>query len=514
MDETNFVPFFSAAAPDGLSAIVYDEDGAIFDLLFGPGSGVLGFAGPEWLNPATGEIVEGFSFMNGGSLLGANAFPVAEFLSVQVHEFGHYQNLAHTVVNGQAAVLGTPPARRRSTRFAPPATFANRIETMYPFLLVNGGMATPHADDIAIFSFALSRAGFAAMTGTDHRPIRRAEQHHAGHGVNVIARNVANPYDDAVSAISSDFATDYTPGQPFVGVYTLRGLTPGASYAVFVDEILVGRLQHAAERRRCLGRRSSTTAPASRTTQSPTCRALFTPVVASGRRHDVRHRHHLQPPAAGADPAGRRYELRDLPAFTVRFCGQTFESVWVNANGSLTFGAGSSAFLETIAGMLTGPPRDRRAVRRPQRRTRVACISFEQTSHSLTVSLHRRAEFRCHGRRQHLHDLLHRSLLDGSFGFALQRPVRRSTTARSAPPTAPPATAAAARLDVGLRAGDRPRAGCAAVVIGLERPAVFEVFTRQPTTISTSRRFEVFTPKPFLDPFEPNNSRRRAARPW
>ena len=56
----------------------------------------------------------------------------------------------------------------------------------------------------------------------------------------MIARNIANPYDDAVSAISSDFATDYTPGQPFVGVYTLRGLTPGASYAVFVDQILAG----------------------------------------------------------------------------------------------------------------------------------------------------------------------------------------------------------------------------------------------------------------------------------
>ncbi len=59
VNETNFIPFIFPLAPDGLSAIVYDEDGAIFDLLFGVGSGVLGFASPEWSNSVTGDIIEG-----------------------------------------------------------------------------------------------------------------------------------------------------------------------------------------------------------------------------------------------------------------------------------------------------------------------------------------------------------------------------------------------------------------------------------------------------------------------
>ena len=107
--------------------------------------------------------------MNGGSLLGPGAFPVAEFLSVQVHEFGHYQNLAHTVVNGQIAGFGDTAGPSPFNTFAPPATFAGRIETMYPFLFINGGQATPHADDIAMFSTLYPEPSFATTDGHDHR---------------------------------------------------------------------------------------------------------------------------------------------------------------------------------------------------------------------------------------------------------------------------------------------------------------------------------------------------------
>ena len=214
---------------------------------------------------------------------------------------------------------------------------------MYPFLFINGGQATPHADDIAIFSSLYPAAGFATSTATITGRILAPNNRTRLTGVNVIARNVANPYDDAVSAISSDFATDYSPSAPFVGRYTLRGLTPGASYAVYVDEISGGRLQHAASRpartRGVLQRRRRIERRRDRRSERLHTRLGGRQAAPQGTSTSSSTR---LPP--GPIPLGDDTSVEIFPDFPLRFCGQTHDSVWVNANGNLTFGAPSGEF--------------------------------------------------------------------------------------------------------------------------------------------------------------------------
>ncbi|HVR95889.1 MAG TPA: hypothetical protein VMW27_04695, partial [Thermoanaerobaculia bacterium] len=387
VDETNFVPFLDPAAPDGQSAIIFDEDGAIFDLLFGPDSGILGFAGPEWLQPSTCRIIEGVAFLNGGAF-----DDLAEAFDVIVHEFGHYNNLAHTVVNGQIAAFGDETGPTPNNTF-PPVSLVNLIETMYPFHLGTlSGASTPAKDDISSLSALYPAPGFATSTGTITGRILGPNGTTQLTGVNVIARNVANPFADAVSAISSDFTFDYTQGAPFVGVYTLRGLTPGAQYAIYVDEILAGGfstpplfpLPGPEELYNGAGESSNGA------TDNP---SAFTAVSAAAGATVSNVNIIFNAPAPNTPlPVGDDGSVELFLPFTFEICGQPFNSVFVNGNGNLTFGAPNGDFSESIVELLAGPPRVA-GLWDDLNLDAGGSVFFQQTSNTFTVTYQNVPEF-------------------------------------------------------------------------------------------------------------------------
>ncbi len=374
--------FFGTNVSDGLSPIVFDDDGSIFFIMFGF-SGVLGFASPD-TRDANGVPIEAVMFLNGGlTASGGGTFPDADFLGVTVHEFGHYSGMAHTVTNGQNIALGdqSGPSPFNTYGNAP----LNQVETMYPFAIVGGGEDTLHRDDIAFFSRLYPTGGpggflatTAAISGTVFAPNGITPVT----GVNVIARNVADPFVDAASAISGDRGA--------TGAYAINGLTPGASYTIHIDQILQGGFSTPPTAlpgpEEFYNGANESTDPLIDDPQVAVTVSAAAGGTAGGTNVLING---LAP--GQIDLGDDDSEELFLP-FTYTICGQDFDSVFVNSNGSLTFGSGDTDFTESTGEFLSDQPRIA-ALWDDLAPNNGGTVSFSQTSNRFSVLFENVPEF-------------------------------------------------------------------------------------------------------------------------
>ncbi len=220
------------AKDDGTNPVIFDSTGKIFETLYGARSGVVGVAGPSLIRTSDGTIVKGFAMFNGEDATEASA---GQMQAAMTHELGHFINLEHSQING-TRIGGVVPGFEGTIS-------VNDVETMFPVLVQTNvkphPMASLHTDDIAAFSALYPTQVFSHIAASITGDVFDVDGSTALQGVNVIARNVDNPFGDAVSYVSGllyGSSPSIAPAD-LRSAYELRGLTPNATYLVYIEEV-------------------------------------------------------------------------------------------------------------------------------------------------------------------------------------------------------------------------------------------------------------------------------------
>ena len=245
--------------------VIFDEDGSVMTNVLGVPFGVLGVATPEWADEETGVITEGWVVI-GGAQTYYNDADLAQMAGVITHELGHSFNLAHSQTNGQLVMftnqaIVTPGPVDCSAHWYLGGEYqlpfpqdnvatAADMEVMYPYINNNpNAYPTPTgqyqatvstAEDFAAISSIYPAASFASDLGSVSGTVTYPFSSDGVIGVNIVARNIDNPYEDAITVMSGDWNDGVAGAIEGVGEFTLKGLTPGARYAIHAENIYAG----------------------------------------------------------------------------------------------------------------------------------------------------------------------------------------------------------------------------------------------------------------------------------
>lgn len=330
--------------------VVYDSDGSIIAALAGPG--VLGFSSPEWADTGTPNLTESYAVLN-GSTVDIGDVGGIWYQGLFTHEFGHGLNLAHTQTNGAIGFFGD----ERGPAGCPPiagSLFVDDLETMYPYLdpgIGGTGIAqgtVEHTDDVSALSDIYPAAGWPASHASISGVIYDSDGVTPVTGVNVVARNLADPFADSNSMLSGANTQGLAGAD---GRYVLNGLTPGADYVVYVEGIIAGGFSTTpaspfpGPEEYYNGANESSDA----TTDLP-CDFTTVSAAAGGvATADIVFNFAI---TLGDD------DSQEIPLpFTFAFCGGEFNSVWVGSNGFLTFGQPDFDFSQSVPELIGGPVR-------------------------------------------------------------------------------------------------------------------------------------------------------------
>lgn len=225
VNENNFSPFLEPSSPLGYSPIILDSDGQLFESFFGQGTktSILGFGGPNFISVSQRAIVESQAAFNGYlfTVLNRPSFSTVDdalndFKSTILHEFGHMIGLDHTqIFSEDYTALQTNPGQDTSD-----------IPIMFP-VLVNK-VTEFLTDDIASVSVPYPSTSFVGSFGTIKGHLLNQGQPVLG--ANIVAHNISNPRQEAISSASDVKAQED-------GEFIISGLSPG-DYILKVEPIL------------------------------------------------------------------------------------------------------------------------------------------------------------------------------------------------------------------------------------------------------------------------------------